>query len=146
MCACLWSRGNTICHGTAYSVKTPLWFELSPTKLFTSMPITDLGWRLHSKWRTTRPKRHAIVPNSKPITQSSDPRDLDPGKRRAQAYKTGLWRRQIEQLGQPGTRTRLSQSFDDIKPERLRRAAATVGCSMKNIRHRNRRVYSSYLS
>src|SRR5260221_6361818 len=76
MYACPWSRGNTSSHGTAYSVKTPLWFELSPAKLFTSMPITDCGWRLHSKWRTTRPKRHAIVPNSKPITQSSDPPGL----------------------------------------------------------------------
>src|SRR6266403_96956 len=81
MYACPWSRGNTNSHGTAYSVKTSLCFELSPAKLFTSMPITDCGWRLHSKWRMTRPKRHAIVPNSKPITQSSDPRDLDPGKK-----------------------------------------------------------------
>jgi hypothetical protein len=31
---------------TAYSVKTPLCFELSPAKLFMSMPITDCGWRL----------------------------------------------------------------------------------------------------
>src|SRR5437016_5541597 len=81
MYACLWSRGNTSSHGTAYSAKTPLWFEPSPAKLFTSMPITDCGWRLHSKWRTIRPKRRAIVPNSKPITQCFDPRDLDPGKK-----------------------------------------------------------------
>jgi hypothetical protein len=53
------------------------------------MPITDCGRRLHSKWRTTRPKRHAIVPNSKPITQSSDPRDLDPGKKTAGGLKNG---------------------------------------------------------
>src|SRR5260370_19437672 len=81
MYACPWSRGNTSSHGTAYSVKTSLCFELSPAKLFTSMPITDCGWRLHSKWRMTRPKPHAIVPKPKPITQRSEPRELDPGEK-----------------------------------------------------------------
>jgi len=53
----------------------------------------------------------------------------------------------IEELGQLGTRTRLSQSFDDIQTDRLEEGSRNSWLlDEENVQHCNRRVYWSYLS